>query len=99
LSEEITFGFRAGAVEQTSPSGGYHCYLPEFLSVMISPEMTYLEYGFKQLPTDRYYYHVPIDGILQAYCIILHLIKKHNRLEFLPDHLTIDSNNQEGEVE
>jgi hypothetical protein len=110
VEEPITFGFQAGAVELTGPSGGYHLLLPGFMSVMVAPDLSYLSYGFTSegfgfqgsggfRHVGEYFYTVPCDGILQAYCIILHLIKKHNRLEFLPAHLTIDSNNQEGEVE
>jgi hypothetical protein len=109
--EPITFGFQAGAVEHTGPSGGYHLILPGFLSAMIDPKLKYISYGFQPyaakleahgIPTSSYFYTIPCDGILQAYCIILHLIEKHKRFEFLPEHLkpTIDSNNQpNGEVE
>jgi hypothetical protein len=108
LSEPFTFGFQHGAVELTGPSGGYHLLLPGFLSVMLSPNLDYLSYGFQRVPSDKYsyvttYYTVQCDGILQAYCIILDLIKKHKRFEFLPitlqDQVTIGSNNQpDGEV-
>jgi hypothetical protein len=65
---------------------------------MIAPNPSYISYGFKTFLLTRH----PHRSLRRhaAGAVILHLIKKHNRLEFLPEHLlTIDSNNPTTENE
>lgn len=76
--------------ERMGRSGAYHSYMPGFMIVSIAPDMSSIQY---QLIADGVTHIVPCNGLLQAFAMILQMIKEHGQTQFLPETVTdMDTN-------